>query len=41
MSKLSKKLNEFNAENEMMKCALDKIKCEFVQEIEGIINTMR
>lgn len=39
--KLSKKINEFNAENEMLKCSLDQVKAEFVKELEEIVNFLR
>lgn len=41
MHKLSKKINEFNAENEMLKCSLDQVKAEFVKELEEIVNFLR
>uniref|UniRef100_A0A2A4JGC0 Uncharacterized protein n=1 Tax=Heliothis virescens TaxID=7102 RepID=A0A2A4JGC0_HELVI len=41
MHKLSKKINEFNAENEMLKCSLDQAKSEFVKELNEIIDYMR
>ncbi|XP_047023711.1 cilia- and flagella-associated protein 58-like [Helicoverpa zea] len=41
MHKLSKKINEFNAENEMLKCSLDQAKAEFVKELNEIIEFMR
>ncbi|KAJ8724931.1 hypothetical protein PYW07_015889 [Mythimna separata] len=41
MNRLSKKINEFNAENEMLKCSLDQAKGEFVKELNEIIEFMK
>ncbi|XP_013185488.2 filamin-A-interacting protein 1 [Amyelois transitella] len=41
MSKLSKKLNEFNAENEMLSCNLNQIKTEFYNELNEIVDIIR
>ncbi|XP_022829422.1 myosin heavy chain, striated muscle-like [Spodoptera litura] len=41
MHKLSKKINEFNAENEMLKCSLEQAKGEFLKELNEIIEFMR
>ncbi|CAH0668976.1 unnamed protein product [Spodoptera exigua] len=41
MHKLSKKINEFNAENEMLKCSLGQAKGEFLKELTDIIEFLR
>lgn len=41
MSKLSKKLNEFNAENEMMKGCLDQLKRDYAKEMEDVVEVLR
>ncbi|KAJ8726906.1 hypothetical protein PYW08_015303 [Mythimna loreyi] len=41
MNKLSKKINEFNAENEMLKCSLEQAKGDFLKEMNEIIEFMR
>ncbi|XP_059060208.1 interaptin-like [Achroia grisella] len=41
MHKLSKKINEFNAENEMLTCSLDKVKVEFYTELNKIADFIR
>lgn len=41
MHKLAKKINEFNAENEMLKCSLEQAKGEFLKELNEIIEFIR
>ncbi|CAH0628987.1 unnamed protein product [Chrysodeixis includens] len=41
LHKLSKKINEFNAENEMLKSALDQAQGDFRKELNEIIEFMR
>lgn len=41
MNKLTKKINEFNSENEMLKCSLEQAKGEFIKELNEIIEYMR
>lgn len=41
MHKLSKKINEFNAENEMLKCSLEQAKGDFLKELNDIVEFMR
>ncbi|KAM3968304.1 uncharacterized protein ACR2FA_007664 [Aphomia sociella] len=41
MNKLSKKLNEFNAENEMLVCSLDKVKTDVYAELNEIVDFLR
>ena len=41
MDKLSCKINEFNAENEMLRCSLKQAKGEFIKELNDIIEFMR
>ncbi|XP_049865177.1 coiled-coil domain-containing protein 18-like isoform X2 [Pectinophora gossypiella] len=41
MSKLTKKINEFNAENEMLNCSLQTCKTEFLRELNEIVDYLR
>lgn len=41
LHKLSKKINEFNAENEMLKSSLDQAQGDFRKELNEIIEFMR
>lgn len=39
--KLSKKINEFNAENEMLKLTLQTVKAELFMEVDEIVGYLR
>ncbi|XP_028177176.1 myosin-11-like isoform X1 [Ostrinia furnacalis] len=41
LSQLLKKINEFNAENEMLACSLEKVKNEFFDELNDIVAFIR
>ncbi|XP_037297160.1 cingulin-like protein 1 isoform X2 [Manduca sexta] len=38
---LTKKINEFNGENEMLRCSLERVKAEFLKEINEIVGFLR
>ncbi|XP_072941659.1 uncharacterized protein [Epargyreus clarus] len=40
-SSLTKKIKEFNAENEMLNCSLDNVKSEFLKELNDIFDFLR